>query len=91
MIDEIGVGIHYSRLENFYELIIRDCLKNNVQLFATTHSKECIEYFASALTKLDLANKGRIIRLAQTANGIKAYTNTYDQFVNSLSAESEIR
>lgn len=91
MIDEFGVGIHYSRLEKFFELVISDCLKNNVQLFATTHSKECIEYFASALNKLNLGIAGRVIKLSQTAKGIRAYTNTYEQFLNALSAESEIR
>ena len=61
------------------------------QIFATTHSKECIEYFSLALKELELEEEGRIIRLAETASGIKAYTNNYEQFENSLNADSELR
>ena len=61
------------------------------QIFATTHSKECIESFKAALEEAGLQDEGRIIRLAETKSGIKAYTNTFEQFENSLLAESELR
>jgi AAA15 family ATPase/GTPase len=91
MIDEFGSGIHYSRLEKFFSLVLESCVKNDVQLFATTHSKECIENFTAALRNLHLESKGRILRLADTAGGIKMYTYTFEQFESALQAESEIR
>ena len=48
MIDEIDTGIHYSKLKNFWTNVINVCKELNVQLFATTHSKECIEAFVEA-------------------------------------------
>jgi AAA15 family ATPase/GTPase len=91
MIDEFGSGIHYSHLKSFYELILKNCLNNQVQLFATTHSKECIRYFAEAVNNLNLPLDARVIKLSQTQSGIRAYTSTFEQFSNALDAESELR
>jgi AAA15 family ATPase/GTPase len=44
-IDEIENGIHYSLLDNLWEIILTISEEQNVQVFATTHSKECIESF----------------------------------------------
>jgi len=91
MIDEIDTGIHYSRMKEFLKKVIQSAKNKNVQIFATTHSKECIEYYTQALKELGYEKEGRIIRIADTKSGIKAYTMNYEQFENSLIAESEIR
>lgn len=44
-IDEIDNGFHYSSLRNLWLSLFKACYKNNVQLFATTHSYECIKAF----------------------------------------------
>lgn len=43
-IDEVENGIHYTNLENFGKLFW-SVKEANCQVFATTHSKECIEAF----------------------------------------------
>lgn len=91
MIDELDAGVHYSRLNGFIKSLLNVGISEGKQIFATTHSKECIESFKAALGETGLQNEGRIIRLVETKNGIKAYTNTFEQFENSLLAESEIR
>ncbi len=91
MVDEIDCGIHYSKLKDFFKIIIQACLNDNVQLFATTHSKECIENYMLALDSLDKKNEGNIIRLANTKVGVKGYSIGYDEINNSLISESEIR
>lgn len=45
LIDEIDNGFHYSALRNLWLSLFEICHKNNVQLFATTHSYECIKAF----------------------------------------------
>lgn len=45
LIDEIDNGFHYSSLRNLWISLFKVCQKNNVQLFATTHSYECIKAF----------------------------------------------
>ncbi len=44
-IDEIENGIHYTNLDKLWEIILTLSKEQNVQVFATTHSKECIESF----------------------------------------------
>ena len=91
MIDEIDTGIHYSKLSLMLTKILSLAQKKNVQLFTSTHSKECIESFIKSLEETGLQNEGRIIRLAETKHGIKAYTMEFAEFENALLAESEIR
>lgn len=44
-IDEMDNGIHFSLLDELWKNILVLSKKLNVQVFATTHSKECIESF----------------------------------------------
>jgi len=44
-IDEIDNGIHYTMLDQIWKVILEVSTKLNVQVFSTTHSKECIESF----------------------------------------------
>lgn len=52
-IDEIDNGIHYTQLDRLWEIILRISEEQNVQVFATTHSKECIESFNRVQLKLE--------------------------------------
>ena len=52
-LDEIENGIHYSNLDKLWEIILTISKDQNVQVFATTHSKECIESYARVAKKLD--------------------------------------
>ncbi len=91
MIDELDAGVHHSRLTGFISALLTMSKDNQKQLFATTHSKECIQSFAHALKEKGLEAEGRIIRLADTPDGIMAYTMRYTEFENALNADSEIR
>ena len=44
-IDEIENGIHYTNYDKLWKIIFLVSKEANVQVFATTHSKECIESF----------------------------------------------
>ncbi len=48
LIDEIENGLHYSTLSILWKAILKTAVDNNVQLFITTHSYECI----AAMTKI---------------------------------------
>lgn len=52
-IDEIENGIHYTNLDKLWELILTISKDQNVQVFATTHSKECIESFNRVQRQLE--------------------------------------
>ncbi len=65
MVDEIDTGIHYTRLKDFWKIILSASIENNVQLFATTHSQECLVYFTQALQELKIESSARLISLEE--------------------------
>ena len=52
-IDEIDNGIHYTQLDEIWKIILEVSKKLNVQVFATTHSKECIDSYARVAKKIE--------------------------------------
>ena len=61
LIDEIDSGLHHSQLIPIWKQLITLCKSNNVQIFATTHSGECITALEEALK--DSEDDLRIIHL----------------------------
>jgi len=51
-IDEIENGIHYSLFDDLWEIVLKLSNYRNIQLFATTHSKECIESYNRVSKKI---------------------------------------
>ena len=52
-LDEIENGIHYTNFYKLWEIILKISKEQNVQVFATTHSKECIESFNKVQKELE--------------------------------------
>ena len=42
MVDEIDTGLHHSVMEGMWKMVITTAKRLNVQVFATTHSQDCI-------------------------------------------------
>lgn len=95
MIDELTNGIHYSRLVSFWQMIIKACIKNNVQLFATTHSSECISAYKKALTSIDFEKYQEISRITNLDINLEGdvFASIYEfqEFSSNLVAENEMR
>ena len=49
LVDEIDTGLHWSVLADMWKLIVTAAEQNDVQVFATTHSKDCLEALAEAV------------------------------------------
>ena len=47
-VDEIENGLYYNRLVSIWKSIYKNCRHSDVQLFASTHSRECLEALAEA-------------------------------------------
>jgi predicted ATP-dependent endonuclease of OLD family len=47
MVDEIEVGLHYMAMESVWRMILETAQKYDIQVFATTHSKDCTQALAS--------------------------------------------
>ncbi|MGE6760170.1 AAA family ATPase [Corallococcus interemptor] len=70
LIDEVENGVHYSAQEQLWRFIFEAASQLNVQVFATTHSWDCIAAFQKAASSHP--EDGMLISLAQTDGGIKA-------------------
>lgn len=58
LVDEIDTGLHWTVLEDLWRLVIEQAAKASIQVFATTHSYDCIRGLASlAASRPDLATE----------------------------------
>jgi AAA15 family ATPase/GTPase len=71
LIDELDNGIHYSYLDKLWEIILIISKQQNIQVFATTHSKECIESYVRVAKRLE-DNEIKFIEMFKYENEIQA-------------------
>ncbi|MDE5094516.1 MAG: ATP-binding protein, partial [Trichodesmium sp. St11_bin5] len=92
LIDEIENGIHYSAMEKVWQSINIATRKFNTQLFATTHSYECIHAAHRAFSDSESYNF-RYFRLEREkeTNSIKSLVYDKDNIETSLGLSWEMR
>ncbi len=62
LVDEIESGLHYSVQDDMWRLVFETARRLNVQVFATTHSWDCVESFQRAAQEDDHA-EGMLVSL----------------------------
>ena len=63
LIENLDYDLHHTNHTGRWEAIINFCLKNNVQVFATTYSYDCIAAFSESLQKLPNPDIGKYFRI----------------------------
>ncbi len=71
LIDEFENGLHHSVQSKLWEIIFNLAKKLNVQVFATTHSNDCIYAFEESLNDKNNTLTGKLIRLDNKKGMIK--------------------
>ncbi len=71
LIDEAENGIHYSIQRDFWRMVLLTAHENNVQVFATTHSWDCVAGFAQAAVEAE-GVEGALVRLDSDGDNIRA-------------------
>ena len=71
MIDEFETGLHHSVQADTLRVIFQTAKRMNVQVFATTHSWDCIEAFQEVSAE-DQNEEAMLISLQQRKAGITA-------------------
>lgn len=66
LIDEIDLGLHHSVQRKLWEIIFKFSEELDVQVFATTHSQDCVEAFTHVLNENGQENDGQYIRLQRS-------------------------
>jgi hypothetical protein len=46
LVDEIDTGLHYSVMGDLWRMVVESARRNDVQVFATTHSLDCVRGLA---------------------------------------------
>jgi hypothetical protein len=53
LVDEIDSGLHYSVMESMWRMIIKTARRFDIQVFATTHSQDCLDALAAVCETLE--------------------------------------
>ena len=69
LIDEIDTGLHYSVMEGMWSMVLETAERLGVQVFATTHSSDCINSLATLCRE---APPGKISMQRLEPNGRRA-------------------
>lgn len=81
LLDEAESGLHYSSQTVLWEILNKLSQELNIQIFATTHSIDCISAFANTSKN----EKGQVTRL-ETISGNEVEANTYRSLLDVMSA-----
>jgi len=91
LIDEIENGIHYMQLDRLWEIILTLSEALNCQIFAVTHSKDCIEAYYKVSKKLAYKNVSYIKMTRLKSGKISSSVYDYELLENSLEQDHEVR
>ena len=92
LVDEIENGFHYSSLSVLWKAIFKACQEYDVQLFATTHSFECIEAFSQIHQEENPQEDDiRLYRIDRKENIHKAFAYSASVLHTGLEREFEVR
>ncbi len=89
-IDEVENGLHHSALKGVWENLNRLSQRFNVQVFATTHSYECMAAARDAFAAAEQQDL-HIHRLDRRDSGIVATTYSFEALDFTLSYGAELR
>jgi ABC-type cobalamin/Fe3+-siderophores transport system ATPase subunit len=87
LIDEVESGLHYSAQADLWRLVLQLARELNIQVFATTHSKDCILAFNKATKEL-AEEDGVLIRLGR--KGEDVVTTLFDEEELEIANEQSI-
>ena len=90
LIDEIENGIHHTVLEESFVTLLEMARAFDVQVFATTHSAECIRAAHKALKEAD-QHEAAFYRLQPTNGEIKAVAFNQEMLETAIFHRMEVR
>ena len=90
VVDEVENGIHHSIQRDFWKMVINTAHQNRTQVFATTHSWDCVKGFAqAAVDSSDV--EGTLIRLERNGHRIRAIEYSEDELEVAADQDIEVR
>jgi AAA15 family ATPase/GTPase len=90
LIDEIDSGLHYTVFPDLWRLVFKLAARLNVQVFATTHSWDCIAGFQQAAQDAE-NEEGMLIRLERRQEHIVPISFDTSRLSIATRQEIEVR
>lgn len=90
LVDEIDTGLHYSAMSKMWKMIWETAKQSNVQVFATTHSRDCWESLAEIATMDDAEEEGITIHRIEKGRDRTALFDAR-KIVTAAEMEFEVR
>lgn len=91
LVDEIDTGLYYRAQTNLWRLLIQTAQRLNVQIFATTHSLDCVQAFQAALSEETNEEVGKLFRLSVRSDSIQPVAYTARDLEIAIQQEIEVR
>jgi hypothetical protein len=90
LIDEIDSGLHYSILEDLWLLVVETAKRLDIQVFATTHSSDCLRSLASLCARRpDLRKEVSVQKIERELD--EAVAINAEQLQIAIEQEIEVR
>jgi len=89
LIDEFENGLHWTVQPKVWDIIFQLAERLNVQVFATTHSRDCVQSFEQIWNKYP--ESGGFFRLDNKNDKIKVTEYTLETLADSLEMDVEVR
>ncbi|KYC35577.1 hypothetical protein WA1_07065 [Scytonema hofmannii PCC 7110] len=91
LVDEIDPGLYYQTQTDMWHFVLEVAKQLNIQVFATTHSWDCITAFAEAVAQLEDRSVGKLFRLSRRDENIRAVEYTPDELSIAVNQSIEVR
>ena len=90
LIDEAENGIHYSLQSDFWAMVLRAAEVFGTQVVATTHSKDCINGFATAALACPNVD-GNLVRIGRRKGKLRAVDYSMAELQTAAQQNIEVR
>ncbi|MBO1346872.1 MAG: AAA family ATPase [Hormoscilla sp. GUM202] len=91
LVEEIDAGLHYEVQTDIWRLILQIAQQLKVQVFATTHSWDCICAFTEAVNELEDNSVGMLFRLSKKYGKLRPVEYTAEDLEIAVRQSIEVR
>lgn len=91
LVDEIDTGLYHGALTDMWRLLIETARRLDVQIFATTHSWDCVQAFQEALGRSAEESLGRLFRLQRRGDDIREVKYSNKELAIAVREAIEVR
>lgn len=90
LVDDIDAGLHHRVMEDMWAMVIEAARDRDLQVFATTHSIDCLTALRRACDRED--RRGDDVRVVRLVKGSgSAITFTAEELATAIEGEVEVR